>query len=93
MSAQYVVLSGIGYNVSVIDRQVIFDSANDIYGFKTRFAFERPVDINESGGIWYLCSLESTTGRVPASHLVAALDYCKKEFGASFEAYKGALAL
>lgn len=93
MEPKYVVLSGIGYNVSVVDRQVIFEEANCIYGFMTRFAFERPVDINDTGGIWYLVHLESTTERVPASHIIAALDYCKKEFGASFEPYKGALSL
>lgn len=93
MSGNYTVLSGIGYTVSVVDRQVIFESAHNIWGHHTKFAFERPIDLNNTGGIWYFVHMDSSTDRVVASHIVEALAYCEREFGASFEPYRGALEL
>lgn len=90
---QTAILSGIGYNVTVIDRQVIFEEAIPIWGAYTRFAFERPIGINDSPGIWYLVHLESSSQSIPASHIAKALEWCSEMFGKSFEAYKGALAL
>lgn len=89
---QFVVLSGIGYNVTVADRQVIFEEAFCIHGFHTRFAFERPQDINNTPGIWYLVHLDTTSERIPAQHLTQAHKWCEENLGRSFEPYKGALA-
>lgn len=88
----FVVLSGCGYDVTVVDRQVIFTEAIPIFGCSCQFAMERPVDINETPGIWYFCGLWSSSDRVPASHIVQAAAWCDREFGASFQPYSGALA-
>ena len=89
--ARFVILSGIGYNVTVADRQVIFEEAMPVYGSHTLFAFERPNDIENSPGIWWLTSLDTNRGRIPACHLAKALEWCEQEFGKSFEPYKGEL--
>ncbi len=88
-----IVLSGIGYFVEVQDLQVIFTESRPVANVTvTQFAFERPRDINDSNGIWYLCWLETSKRGVVASHIEQALSYCRENFGASFENYKGALA-
>jgi hypothetical protein len=92
MTQQTTILSGIGYNVTIADSQVIFDEAICIHGHHTQFAFERPHDINESPGIWWLVHLDTSSQRIPSSHIVAAHNWCCEMFGKSFEPYKGALA-
>lgn len=82
----FAVLSGIGYNVTVADRQVIFENS-EVWGCHTQFAFERPPDLNNTPGIWYFVSLDSSSNRVPASHLVKAHEWCCETFGASFTPY------
>lgn len=89
----FAVLSCIGYNVTVADRQVIFTEAISISGCHTQFAFERPVEINNSPGIWYLTHLDSSSQRVCASHIVEAHRWCCENFGGSFEPYKGELSI
>lgn len=92
VNRQLVVLSGIGYNVTVADSQVIFEEAITVWAHKTTFAFERPHEINHSPGIWYLVHLDTTSDRIPVSHLVVAHAWCCETLGKSFEPYKGALA-
>jgi len=87
----FVVLAGIGYNVTVVDCQVIFEEATPIWSCHTHFAFERPREINDSPGIWYFVHLDSSSQRVPASHLVAAHEWCCANLGKSFEPYRGGL--
>ena len=87
-----VVLSCIEYQVTVADGQVIFDESRNLPGSFTRFALERPKDINDSPGIWYLVHLETSSGKIPASHIVEAVEWCSETFGRCFEPYKGALA-
>lgn len=85
------VLACIMYRVSVVDRQVIFEQEIPVHGCYTRFAFERPRDINETPGIWYMVHHDASSGAVPASHLVQAIAWCEEHFGKSFEPYKGGL--
>ena len=81
-----------GYFVEVQDLQVIFTESRPVAEVPiTQFAFERPRDINDSNGIWYLCWLETSKRGVVASHIEAALNYCRENFGANFENYKGEL--
>jgi len=80
------------YNVTIIDDQVIFNEAICVYGSHTQFAFERPHEINDSPGIWWLVHLDTSSQRIPSSHIVAAHNWCCEVFGKSFEPYKGALA-
>lgn len=87
------VFSSIGYKWSVQDGQVIFEEAIPMAGDFTVFAFERISDFNGSPGIWYLVYLESSSQRVPASHISQALEWCKQRFGANFEPLKGELKL
>lgn len=87
----FAILGCIGYRVTVADRQVIFEEEIPIHGCHTRFAFERPRDINETPGIWYLVHLDTSSERIPASHLAQALDWCGDQFGKNFEPYKGGL--
>lgn len=87
----HVILSGIGYNVTVLDNQVIFEESHPMWGCFRTFALERPTEINNSPGIWYLTHMESTWGKTPASHISEALRYCQETFGKSFEPYKGDL--
>jgi hypothetical protein len=91
ISKQLVVLSGIGYDVTVQDGQVIFENQFTLGGPVTCFALERLKEINDSPGIWYLTHLEKSYGRIPASHLVCAVKWCEENFGKSFEPYKGEL--
>jgi len=91
MSQRHVILSGIGYRVEVADNQVLFTEEICISGCHCRFALERPPEINNSPGIWWLVHLDSTSGRIPASHIAKALEYCEREFGASFKPYSGGL--
>lgn len=89
---QTAILSGVGYNVTVIDNQVIFEESHPFWGRSRIFAFERPHEINKSPGIWYLVHLDVSTDKMPVSHIVAAHAWCCEMFGKSFEAYRGALA-
>lgn len=88
MSQRQTILSGIGYRVDVIDNQVIFTEELCIHGRHCRFAFERPPDINNSPGIWWLVHLDSSSDRIPVSHISKALEYCERQFGASFQPYQ-----
>ena len=92
MTEHFAILSGIGYKVIVADRQVIFEESPTVCGCFSKFAFERPYDINDSPGIWYLVYLETSSDRIPVSHIAAALVWCGEMFGKSFESYRGALA-
>ena len=92
MSAHFAVLAAIGYNVTIADRQVIFEGSSPIHSTHARFAFERPRGINDSPGIWYLTHLDTSSERIPMSHLIAAHEWCVKNLGASFEPYRGELA-
>lgn len=88
-----ITLSCWGYFVDVQDLQVIFTESRPVSGCKvTQFSFDRPRDINNSNGIWYLKSLEAPDKGIPASHIEEALNYCRKQFGASFADYTGELA-
>ena len=88
-----ITLSCCGYFVEVQDNQVIFTESRPVSGLTvTQFAFERPRDINDSNGIWYLCWLETRGRGVVASHIEEALQYCRENFGNCFEDYKGELA-
>lgn len=87
-----ITLGCIGYFVKVQDRQVIFTESRPVANTPvTQFAFERPRDIYNSNGIWFLCRLESGNRGIVASHLEGALKYCRENYGDSFEDYKGAL--
>lgn len=88
---QAAILGGIGYKVTVIDNQVIFEEEICIHGHHAVFAFERPHEINKSPGIWWLVHLDTSSDRIPVSHIVAAQAWCNEMFGKSFEPYKGAL--
>lgn len=88
---QFITLGCIGYIVTVEDRQVIFEERASVFGCHAQFAFERPLEINDTPGIWYLVHLDTSSDRIPASHIVQAHEWCKEQFGASFEPYKGAL--
>jgi hypothetical protein len=89
----FAILGAIGYRVTVADSQVIFDQEGGIYGTHTQFAFERPKDINDSPGIWYFVWIDSSSNRVPARHLTDAVAFLERNFGHSFQPYKGALQL
>lgn len=91
MTKHFVVLASIGYDVTVADNQVIFEQSPAVWSTHTVFAFERPTEINNSPGIWYLVHLDSSSQMVPASHIVAAHAWCCEQFGKSFEPYRGAL--
>lgn len=91
MTPRQAILCGILYRVEVADNQVIFTEEICIHGRHCVFALERPPDLNQSPGIWWLTHLDSTSSRIPASHISKALEYCEREFGASFEPYRGGL--
>lgn len=80
-----VVLAATGYFVRYQDGQVIFEEEGPVYSTHTQFAFEKTIEINNTPGIWYFVHLDSSSGRVPASHLVAAMDYCNDFYGKNFE--------
>lgn len=84
-----VILGGILYNVTFADGQVIFDQAITISGHYTQFAFEKPNDINNTAGIWWLVHLEKSSDRIPASHIAEAYQWCCNNYGKSFEPMKG----
>jgi hypothetical protein len=88
-----IVLDCIGYFVDVEDRQVIFTLSRPIAFTHNQFTFERPIDINNRGGIWYLSSIESSGRGIVASTIAKALKYCEETFGKDFEDYKGELFL
>jgi len=91
MTKETVILCGTGYSVTVQDNQVIFEEAICVWGSSSCFCLERPIDINNSPGIWWLTHLEESSGRIPASNIVQAVKWCEDNFGKSFEPYKGAL--
>ena len=74
-----VVLCGIGYRVTVHDGQVIFEEDRGAWGTFGRFAFEK-----RSNALWYFVHLETDSGRVVASHIVEAYQYCRKHYGDDF---------
>lgn len=79
-----VILSGVGYEVTVGDQQVVF--RNNEFSF-TEMAFEKPVDTAGSRptpGIWYLTSL-TMDNRIPACHIAKAHEWCEEHYGESFE--------
>ena len=80
-----VILCGIGYRWTFIDGQVIFDETHCMWGHSTSFAFEKPRDINNTPGIWWLAHLESTSERIPAGHIAAAYEFCCETWGKNFE--------
>ena len=87
-----VVLAAIGYDVTVIDNQVIFQESCPLFGHFRMFTMERPMEINNSPGIWYMTSLDSTYGqKIPLSHLKEAIAWCENRFGKSFEPLRGEL--
>lgn len=88
---QFITLGCIGYIVTVEDGQVIFEERGGVFGCHAQFAFERPKEINDTPGIWYFVHLDTSSGRIPASHISHALQWCKEQFGDSFQPYKGAL--
>jgi hypothetical protein len=82
---QHVTLGAIGYNVTEADSQFIFEEAGPIFGCHTCFAFEKPNDLNDTPGIWWLTHLDASSERVPASHLKAAIQWLETHYGKSFE--------
>lgn len=83
--SESVLLSCIRHNVTIQDGQIIFEAASGCWSTHTRFAFEKPREINNTPGIWYFVELDSSSGTVPASHIVQAYEWCVKHFGPSFE--------
>ncbi len=86
-------LSCCEYRVSVVDRQVIFTECVSVWSYQTSFTLERPVEINNTGGIWYLVEASLGASPIPISHIVEAVKWCEEHFGKSFEPYKGELKL
>ena len=82
-----IVLGGCSYFVVTEDGQVIFEESRPVAGGGVMFSFERPREINNSNGIWYFTGLSSVSGRVPASHIEQALEYCRLNYGGNFEPY------
>lgn len=80
-----VILSCIAYTVTNQDGQVIFEEYGGVYGHSSSFAFEKPRDINNTPGTWWVVHMEDTCGRIPASHIVAAYEYCCDVYGKNFE--------
>lgn len=86
---KFAVLGAIGYDVTIQDGQVVFDEAGGFYGTHTQFAFERPVDIGNSPGIWYFVWMDSSSERVPACHIHMAIDWLEENVAASFKPWIG----
>lgn len=94
MQTQEIVLAGSGFNVTVADQQVIFESTRNVWSTYTKFALERPpVTSNDhrTGGTWHLVHLDATSLCVGLSVLMAAYRWASDEFGGDFEPYKGGL--
>lgn len=88
-----ITLGACGYYIEVQDLQVIFTEASPVaFCPVTQFALQRPKDINNSNGIWYLCQIETSDRGIPVSHIEDAINYCRENFGANFSDYKGELA-
>lgn len=81
---ELVVLGGIGYRATEQDGQVIFECHGGVWGTHCRFAMEKPREINDTPGIWYLVELDASSGRVPVSHIIKAHEWCCDKFGKSF---------
>jgi hypothetical protein len=88
-----VILGAILFNVHVVDRQVIFEEACPIYSMHCRFTLERPVDINDTGGVWQFVDMDCSLDRISMARLVQAYRWVCEQFGGDFEPYKGALSL
>lgn len=85
---EYAILSGIRYKVKLIDNQVVFTNCDLFF---TELVFERPVNINNTPGIWYMTGWESDNQHIPLSHIVSAQKFLNENFGESFKPYKGGL--
>jgi hypothetical protein len=84
------------FQVSIVDRQVIFDSTHDIWSTHTRFALERPPMVSDghtTGGTWQFVALEATSGKIAMSTLLAALWWVNARFGGDFESYKNEMVI
>jgi len=93
LNVEHVTLSAIGYNVYVLNDQVVFEESSPIWSCYTKLIFERRNEINNSPGIWYFVGMKvDRNGGVVASHIVKACEWLNENMGKSFEPYKGKLS-
>lgn len=95
MNTGQVNLCAILHTVTVQDGQVIFEEKSGFFGCYSRFALERPREMEGHGGpgTWKLVDVDNTFDRgVSMRRLMQAFEYAKERFGKDFEPHKNELA-
>lgn len=87
MNERRITLSGIGYRMTEIDGQLIFEEMGGICGVTNRFTLEW------KGCGWYLVDFEHSFGRVRLSHLNAAAKWVEENFTIEYHNGVGTVTL
>ncbi len=80
-------MSGIGYRMTEIDGQLIFEEVGGIYGVTNRFTLEW------LGTGWYLVDFEHSFGHVRLSHISAAEKWVRENYTTEYKDGTGTVKL